>query len=48
MSFPWQRDDVLIVDNFLATHGREPFDGDRSVLIAMSDLFVGTARGAQC
>ncbi|MFD5824365.1 TauD/TfdA family dioxygenase [Lentzea sp. NPDC060358] len=42
VSFPWQRGDVLIVDNFLATHGREPFDGDRRVLVAMSDLFVAT------
>lgn len=42
VSFPWQRSDVLIVDNFLATHGREPFDGDRRVLVAMSDLHVGT------
>ncbi len=43
VSFPWQRSDVLIVDNFLATHGREPFNGDRRVLVAMSDLHVGTS-----
>lgn len=42
ITFPWQRSDVLIVDNFLATHGREPFDGDRRILVAMSDLHVGT------
>lgn len=29
VSVPWQRGDVLIVDNFLATHAREPFRGDR-------------------
>jgi Taurine catabolism dioxygenase TauD, TfdA family len=38
--FPWQRSDVLIVDNFLAAHGREPFGGNRRILVAMSDLHV--------
>ncbi|WP_082404671.1 TauD/TfdA family dioxygenase [Saccharothrix sp. NRRL B-16348] len=38
ISFAWRRDDVLVVDNFLATHGRAPFEGDRRVLVAMSDL----------
>lgn len=41
--FPWKRADVLIVDNFLATHGRDPFGGDRRVLVAMSDLHGGTS-----
>ena len=40
ISVPWQRGDVLMVDNFLATHGREPFSGDREILVAMSDLYV--------
>lgn len=40
VSVPWQRGDVLIVDNFLATHAREPFHGDRRILVAMSDLYV--------
>lgn len=39
-SFPWRAGDVLVVDNFLATHGREPFTGARRVLVAMSDLYV--------
>ncbi|MET7707308.1 TauD/TfdA family dioxygenase [Micromonospora sp. NPDC005413] len=38
--FPWRSSDVLVVDNFLATHGREPFEGDRRILVAMSDLYV--------
>jgi alpha-ketoglutarate-dependent taurine dioxygenase len=41
VTFPWQRSDVLIVDNFLAAHGRDPFRGDRRVLVAMSDLHAG-------
>jgi alpha-ketoglutarate-dependent taurine dioxygenase len=38
ISFPWRHGDVLIVDNHLAVHGREPFTGNRRVLVAMSGL----------
>jgi alpha-ketoglutarate-dependent taurine dioxygenase len=40
VSYRWERGDLLIVDNFLATHGREPFRGARRILVAMSDLHV--------
>lgn len=40
VSFAWQRGDVLVVDNFLAAHAREPFEGQRRILVAMSDLYV--------
>lgn len=40
VSVPWRRGDVLVVDNFLATHGREPFSGNRQILVAMSDLYL--------
>ncbi|MBO6636944.1 MAG: TauD/TfdA family dioxygenase [Roseitalea sp.] len=40
IAFPWQREDLLVVDNFLCTHGRNPFAGKRRTLVAMSDLFV--------
>ncbi|CAM5464319.1 TauD/TfdA family dioxygenase [Streptomyces abikoensis] len=40
VSVPWQHGDVLVVDNFLATHAREPFRGDRRILVAMSGLHV--------
>lgn len=36
--FEWQRGDVLMVDNLSVAHGRQPFEGDRLVLTAMSDL----------
>ena len=34
--FPWQRSDILILDNMLMAHGRNPFTGDRKVVVAMS------------
>jgi hypothetical protein len=37
-SFNWQRGDVMVVDNVLATHGREPFTGERRILVAMSGV----------
>jgi alpha-ketoglutarate-dependent taurine dioxygenase len=33
--FPWQRGDFLLVDNYLVSHGRMPFKGDRRILVAM-------------
>lgn len=33
---PWQRGDLLVLDNILAAHGRKPFQGPRRVLVAMS------------
>ncbi len=35
--FDWREGDVLIVDNMLSCHGREPFGGERRVLTAMSE-----------
>jgi len=40
VSFPWQKGDILMVDNFLAVHGREPFQGERSILVSMAELYV--------
>ena len=35
--FTWQRQDVLMLDNMLAAHGRLPYTGPRRVLVAMSE-----------
>ncbi|MFC5655112.1 amino acid adenylation domain-containing protein [Streptomyces nogalater] len=37
VSFPWRRGDVMLLDNMLACHGREPYQGDREVLVAFGD-----------
>ncbi|WP_091247410.1 TauD/TfdA family dioxygenase [Micromonospora matsumotoense] len=39
--FDWQRDDVLIVDNMLSAHGREPFTGPRRIAVAMAEPLPG-------
>lgn len=33
--FDWQEADIMLIDNFLAAHAREPFEGDRRVLVGM-------------
>ncbi|HEX2254147.1 MAG TPA: SDR family oxidoreductase [Thermoanaerobaculia bacterium] len=35
VSFPWQKGDVLMLDNTLTAHGRMPFTPPRRVLVAM-------------
>ncbi|NQZ20719.1 MAG: TauD/TfdA family dioxygenase [Colwellia sp.] len=38
VTFQWDEGDVLMVDNLSVAHGREPFEGERLVLAAMSEL----------
>jgi alpha-ketoglutarate-dependent taurine dioxygenase len=39
MMFPWQRGDVLVLDNMAIAHGRRPFQGPRRVLVAMGAAY---------
>jgi alpha-ketoglutarate-dependent taurine dioxygenase len=34
--FPWQKSDLLVLDNVLVAHGRNPFKGPRKILVAMA------------
>jgi alpha-ketoglutarate-dependent taurine dioxygenase len=37
--FRWQEDDVLLIDNMLTSHARDPFSGPRKIVVAMSELY---------
>jgi len=43
VTFRWEKGDVLLLDNFLASHGREPFTGTRRILVAMAELFTNAS-----
>jgi alpha-ketoglutarate-dependent taurine dioxygenase len=43
MREPWQAGDLLIVDNIRMAHGREPFEGQRELVVAMADPVRVTA-----
>ena len=37
VTFPWRSGDVLMLDNMLVAHGRAPFEGERKILVGMSE-----------
>jgi alpha-ketoglutarate-dependent taurine dioxygenase len=37
IAFPWRKGDVLLLDNMLVAHGRNPFSGPRRVLVSMGE-----------
>jgi hypothetical protein len=36
--FDWQPGDVVMLDNMLAAHARDPFEGPRKIVVAMGDM----------
>ena len=40
IEFPWQHGDILMLDNMLVAHGRNPYVGPRKVLVAMGEGFT--------
>jgi hypothetical protein len=44
---PWQKADLIALDNMLVSHARRPFGGERKVLVAMGDMvFASDLAGA--
>jgi Taurine catabolism dioxygenase TauD, TfdA family len=41
VTFPWQRGDILILDNILTAHGRNPYRGPRQIVVGMGRLIEG-------
>jgi alpha-ketoglutarate-dependent taurine dioxygenase len=39
LAFPWQRGDVLMLDNMLTAHARQSFSGPRKIVVAMAQPF---------
>ena len=39
VAFPWQRRDILMLDNMLVAHARNPFKGPRKLCVAMGEMF---------
>ncbi|MBX8574505.1 non-ribosomal peptide synthetase [Pseudomonas cichorii] len=37
--FDWQQGDVVMLDNMLAAHARDPFDGERKIVVAMGEIY---------
>jgi alpha-ketoglutarate-dependent taurine dioxygenase len=36
IAFPWQENDLLLLDNMMYTHGRNPYQGERKVIVGMA------------
>lgn len=36
VAFPWEKNDVMVLDNILSMHGRAPFKGPRRILTALT------------
>lgn len=42
----WQRGDVLVYDNVIAQHGRQPWEGEQEDRVVLASLFDGEVPGA--
>ena len=37
VAFPWRNGDVMMLDNMMVSHGRNPFSGPRKIVVTMGD-----------
>ena len=37
--FDWQQGDVVMLDNMIAAHARDPYEGPRKIVVAMGDMY---------
>ncbi|MEJ7808445.1 MAG: TauD/TfdA family dioxygenase [Telluria sp.] len=44
ISFRWKKNDILLLDNMLVAHGRDPFSGPRKVLVSMGESYLATTK----
>ncbi|MGZ4030559.1 MAG: TauD/TfdA family dioxygenase [Tumebacillaceae bacterium] len=42
IKFPWEKGDILVLDNMLVAHGRSPYQGSRKVVVAMGEPITRT------
>jgi alpha-ketoglutarate-dependent taurine dioxygenase len=47
VAFRWQKDDLLLLDNMLAAHGRSSFEGPRQIVVGMAEPYSGSKRGEE-
>ncbi|MBV6623046.1 MAG: amino acid adenylation domain-containing protein [Rivularia sp. (in: Bacteria)] len=38
IAFPWHKGDILMLDNMLVAHGRNPYIGKRKIVVAMAEI----------
>lgn len=43
VAFPWEKRDILLLDNMLTAHGRKPYRGARRVVVGMAQSFGSEA-----
>ncbi len=43
--FPWQEGDIMILDNMWVAHSRQPYEGEREVIVMMTEPYTGVETG---
>jgi alpha-ketoglutarate-dependent taurine dioxygenase len=43
VAFRWEEGDVMLLDNMSVAHSRRPYEGDRKIVVAMTDPVTGDA-----